>query len=109
MTVNAHAETNFLYVFETGSSTHRMADGSVDIVYQSETYTHRRVRHQSPRFSAEPEDGEIDIVLHDTNPLTDLFLSGPPAYPIIANVYEYDRIANVANPYYRGCVEVARW
>lgn len=100
MPLSTPSQTHFLYEFIAGSQTYRFTN----IAYNSAGYEFIEIEHTRPTFSGEPQESEIDISAIETIPLVELFVNGPPAYPIIVNIYEYDRVTEVATPYYHGWV-----
>lgn len=97
-------ETNFLYRFEAGSNTHLYTNIAENQEYDSETYEFIELEHTAPTFSAEAQDAEVDIAINESNALTELFINGPPPYPVKVTILEYDRVSETADPYYRGWV-----
>lgn len=98
-------ELNYLYRFEAGSAVYRFTDITEPQSFEGEDYLiDYPIKHSRPKFSAEAQDGEIDVEIHDTAPLTDLFVDGPPPFQIVLRIYEYDRDADTVMPYYRGWV-----
>lgn len=99
------AELNYLYRFEAGSAIHRFTDIPALQSFDGEDYLFNYpIRHSRPKYSSEAQDAEIDIEIHDTSPITDLFVDGPPPYQVKVRVYEYDRDADTVTAYYRGDV-----
>lgn len=98
-------ELNFLYRFEAGSQVYRFTDVSEGQSFNDEDYTDEyQITHSRPRFSAEAQEAEIDVELHESSPLSDLFLDGPPPYEVKVLIYEYDRDADTVSAYYEGWV-----
>lgn len=104
MPVTTPVKTNYLYLIEYASSSERWTNIAEDQVVDSEVYRHLPVDHTSPRFSGDPQDAEIDLLVYEANPVAELFTLGPPAYRISLRIYEYDRDADVATPRYRGWI-----
>ena len=106
MPVTAPVKTNYLYEIEYASTVLRYTNVAEDQTTGGNVYSLivGGITHTSPTFSAEPQDSEIDLFLYEDNPLTTLFSLGPPAYPIKLRIYEYDRVADIATPRYRGWV-----
>lgn len=104
MSVTIPVQTNYVYRIEFGSSLELYTNVAEDQTVDSEVYRHIPIEHTSPTFSTEPQDSEIDLFIYENNPLTTLFSLGPPAYPIKLRIYEYDRVADVSAPRYRGWV-----
>lgn len=104
MTLIAPTKTNFIYRFEAGSAVHRFSNVAEDQLYGGETYAFIEVQHDAPTYSEEAQDSEIDIETIETSPLADLFINGPPPYPVRVLIYEFDRATGTATPYYRGWV-----
>jgi len=104
MTTTAPTYTNFLYRFEAGAATHTFTAVSANQTYNSETYLPRGISHTSPTFGTNPQAAEIDVDASEALELAELFISGPPPYPIKLTIYEYDRVAQTATPYWRGWV-----
>lgn len=99
------APLNFLYRFETPSAAFTYTDVAENQDYNGETYRYLPgIEHESPTFSEEPEDSEIDISLHENNEVANLFVLGPPPFKIKITVYEYDRVAETVTESYRGWV-----
>lgn len=97
-------KTNFLYRFEAGSNTHRFTKVAMDQDYDGEEYLLAQIDHTSPTFSGEASQSEIDVSLHESNAVAQLFTFGTPAYPIKLRIYEYDRELGTVDDYYRGWV-----
>ena len=55
-------------------------------------------------FAEEPQQSEIDIAIHEAAGLMDLFINGPPPFPIKVRIYEYDFATESADLWYRGWV-----
>lgn len=102
--VTEPVETNFLYQVEAGSNRYLFTDVAMDQEYNSETYELTQIEHSSPTFSGEATQSEVDITLHESNPVAQLFTFGTPAYPIKVRILEYDRKTGTAEDYYRGWV-----
>ena len=103
--VTAPKKTNFLYRFETGSgSVYSFTDIAENQIYNSEEYQYIQIAHTAPTFSEDPEGAEIDITIHETNDVANVFILGPPAYEIKCLIYEFDRATGVATPEYKGWV-----
>ena len=97
-------QTNFLYRFEAGSAAYTFTNITESVPYDGESYEPLEIQHSAPTYSGEPQDGEITVETTEVNALADLFILGPPAYPIILVIYEYDRVTGTATPYYKGWV-----
>jgi hypothetical protein len=104
MPITDSTELNFLYRFEAGSAIHALTDVALGQTYASEDYLPLQIQHTAPTFSNEPQDAEIEVTLHEQNPLSDLFIDGPAPYPIKLLIYEHDRETETVTPYYRGWV-----
>ena len=104
MSVNENTELNFLYRFEAGSAVFTFSDVSLDQPYNGEFYTKIQIANTAPRFTARPEEAEIDVTMNEQAALSDLFINGPPPYRVKLIIYEYDRVAQTVTPYYRGWV-----
>lgn len=104
MPVNQTKQLNFLYRFEAGSAVHTFSDVALDQSYNGETYEKIQIAHTPPTFSDQPEEAELDVTIHELTVLADLFINGPPPYPIKLRIYEYDREAETVTPYYRGWI-----
>jgi hypothetical protein len=104
MPVTLPVETNYIYRLEYGSNLELWTNVAENQSIDGEIYRHIPIEHTAPTYSAEPQDAEIDLFIYDNNPLTTLFSLGPPAYPIKLRIYEYDRVADIAIPRYRGWV-----
>lgn len=102
--VHTPNETNFLYRLEAGSNTYLYTNVAGDQEYNSETYEFIEIEHTAPTFSAEAQDAEVDVAINESNALTELFINGPPAYPVILTILEYDRTDGTADPYYKGWI-----
>lgn len=98
------SKTHFLYRFTAGSVEYLFTNIAQETTVDGETFAPIEIHHTRPTFSGEVQEGEIDITIVETCPLTELFINGPPPYPVIVMIYEYDRITEVATPYYRGWV-----
>lgn len=101
MPVNAPVKTNFLYRFEAGSNTYRFTNIAENQTYNSEEYQFIEIEHTAPTFSGEPQDEEIDVTIIESNAVAELFINGPPAYPIILTILEYDRDTDTADHYHK--------
>ena len=104
MSVTDPVTTNYLYRIEYGSNVERWTNVGEDQVYNGEVYRFIAVEHTSPRYSGEAQDAEIDLKVHEANPLTLLFSLGPPPFRIKLFIYEYDRDADTADLRYRGWI-----
>lgn len=104
MALTTPSKTNFLYRFEAGSSIYRFTDVAEDQVWEGETYAFTEITHTAPTFSEEASDEEVGIDVSETNDVVRLFGDGAPPYPVKVRIYEYDRVTQVATPYYRGWV-----
>lgn len=102
--VTEPVKTNFLYRFEAGSNIYRFTNVAIDQDYNDETYELAQIEHTPPTFSGEASQSEIDVSLHESNAIAQLFTFGTPAYPIKLRIYEYDRETGTAEDYYRGWV-----
>lgn len=91
----------FLYHISAGSATYRYVKVAHEKEFASESYTPVQITHTTPKYSAEPQDAEIDVTLIESNEIGEILLT-PPPYPIIITIYELlgDDIAQ----YYRGWV-----
>lgn len=99
--VHAPNTTNFLYRFEAGSNVYRFTNIAEDQEYDSEIYEFIEIEHTRPKFSGEPQDAEIDIAIIESNPVAELFINGPPPYPVILTILEYDREAGTTSFYHK--------
>ena len=104
MPVTAPIKTNFLYRFTAGSNDYLFTNIAEDQVYNNETYEFIQIEHTSPKFSAEASDAEIDAGIIESSAILEIFINGPPAYPVILTISEYDRDTGIATPYYKGWV-----
>lgn len=106
MPVVAPVKTNYLYSVEYGSNTERWTNIAEDQSHDGETYRWLvgGVSHTSPRFSNDAQAAEIDLSVHESNPIAQLFTFGPPPFRIKLLIYEYDRVADTATPRYRGWI-----
>lgn len=104
MTVTTPILTNFLYRFEAGGSVFAYTAADEAQVYNNETYQPVQIDHSLPTFSAEPQQSEIDVRVHEAAGLMDLFINGPPSFKVKLLVYEYDRLTGTVTAYYRGWV-----
>ena len=106
MPVNATVETNFLYRFEAASVVHTFTNIDREQPYNGETYkADWPVDHaNAPTFGSEAQEAEMDIAFAEGCLLSDLFINGPPPFPVTLRIYDYDRVTGVATPYYRGWV-----
>jgi hypothetical protein len=95
---------NFLYRFETPSAVYTFTDVAEEQDYNGETYQLIQIDHTQPEFSEDPSDAEIDIMIHESNDVANLWVLGPPAYPIKITIYEYNRTAGTVDTYYKGWV-----
>lgn len=104
MPVTTPTQTNFLYRVEYGSEVQRFTNVAEDQTHGGEIYKFTILEHTPPRYSGEPQDAEIDLTIHEANAVASLFTFGPPPYPIKVRIYEYDRVADIATPHYRGWI-----
>lgn len=104
MPVTVPVQTNFLYRLEYGSSIDRWTNIAEDQTYDGELYRPIQIRHTAPTYSADPQEAEIDLLIYESNPLTNLFTFGPPPYPIKLRIYEFDNLTDTAIARYRGWV-----
>lgn len=95
---------NYLYRFETPSAVYRFTDVAEDQEYDSEIYQKIQIDHTAPTYSEEAQDAEIEVTIHENNPVANLFVLGPPPYPIKCLIHEYDRADDSVTPYYKGWV-----
>lgn len=101
MPVHTPNETNFLYRFEAGSNIYLFTNIAENQIYNSEEYEFIEIEHTPPTFSGDPEDAEIDVTIIESNSVAELFINGPPAYPIILTIFEYDRVLDTADFYHK--------
>lgn len=105
MTVTAPTETNFLYRLEFGEAdVVRFTNIAENQIYDGEEYTFISIDHTAPTFSGEAQDAEIDVLIHERNTAADQFTLGPPPYPVIVRILEYDRLTDTAEDYYKGWI-----
>lgn len=105
MTVTAPTETNFLYRLEFGEAdVVRFTNIAENQIYDGEEYAFIPIDHTAPTFSGEAQDAEIDVLIHERNTAADQFTLGPPPYPVIVRILEYDRLTDTAEDYYKGWV-----
>lgn len=104
MPVTAPVKTNFLYRIEYASQVERWTNVAEDQPVDGESYRLMPVEHTPPRFSNDPQGAEIDLTVHESNVLTQLFSLGPPPFRIKLLIYEYDRDTETATPHYRGWI-----
>lgn len=97
-------KTNFLYRFAAGSQTYLFTSVAENQTYDGEEYEFIQIEHTAPTFSSEPQESEIDVTVIESNAVADLFTNGPPAYPIILTILEYDRETDTSTYYYKGWV-----
>lgn len=110
MALNPPNKTNFLYRFELGNGRNYFYTNIAENqVYDGEEYLFWKIEHTAPTYSEEDEEAEIDVTMKSTtdeesNPIGDLFLLSPPPYEIKVVILEYDRVADTAEPYYKGWI-----
>lgn len=104
MPITTPIQTNYLYLVEWASSIERWSNIGEDQTHDGETWREVLVEHTPPRFSSEPQDSEIDLTLHESNPLGVLFTFGPPPFQIKLRIYEYDRVNDISTPHYKGWI-----
>lgn len=98
-------ELNFLYRFEIGDNVvMRFTDIAENQIYDGEEYAFIPIDHTAPTFSGEAQDAEIDVMIHERNAVADLFTLGPPPYPVVIRILEYDRLTDTTEDYYKGWV-----
>lgn len=102
MTVGVPIKTNFLYRIDAGGVVYRFTNIAGVQEYDGEEYTYATVSHTTPKFSEEPQDAEIDLIVKATNPVANLWVIAPPPYSIIVTILEFDRVTETATPYYEG-------
>jgi len=103
--ITTPVELNFLYRFEAGSQVLRFTDVAETQTFDDEDYDFNYgITHSRPKFSAEASESEMDVDIHESSPLSDIFLDGPPAYQVKLVIYEYDRDAGAVSAYYKGWV-----
>lgn len=95
---------NFLYRFETPSAVYAFTDIAEDQDHDGEDYHFIQIEHTSPTYSEEAQDAEIEITIHENNPVANLFVLGPPPYQIKIHIYELDRDAETVADNYDGWV-----
>lgn len=110
MSVNTPIKTNFLYRFDLGNGrTYFYTNISGNQIYDGDEYIFTQIEHTAPTFSEDDEESEIDVTMKSTtsersNPVSDLFLLSPPPYEVKVVILEYDRVAETAEPYYKGWI-----
>lgn len=99
-------KTNFLYRVSYGSgNVERWTNVAENQDFNGETYTFKPLIHTRPKFSAEPQEAEVTLTVHEkSNPIADLFTLGPPPYQIILDIWEYDRDADTIDEHYHGWI-----
>jgi len=97
-------KTNFLYRFDCGGNIRAFSSIAEIQPYNGEDYLYAGISHTPPTFSEEPEDAEIDVSMKDTNTVAALWVLGPPAYPVIVDIFNYDRDADAATHDYHGWI-----
>jgi hypothetical protein len=97
-------QLNFLYRFETPSAVYAFTDIAEGQSFEGEDYLPIQIEHTSPKFSEESEDAEIEVTLYESNPVANLFVLGPPPYPIKIHIYEFDRASETVADNYDGWV-----
>lgn len=102
MTVGAPVKTNFLYIVEAGNSTQYFTNIAEDQEHDGNEYSFALVSHTTPKFGENPQDAEIDFIVKATNPVAQLWVIAPPAYSIVVRILEFDRVTELATPYYKG-------
>jgi hypothetical protein len=104
MPVTTAIETNFLYTITYGSQVARYTNIAEAQNYDGESYALIPVSHTTPRFSTSPQDSEIDLTIHESNEVADLFILSPPPFQVILRIFEYDRLTDTATPYWTGWI-----
>jgi hypothetical protein len=111
MAVTDPIKTNFLYRFDCGGNIRRLTAVGENQIYNGEVYIgdsssgdKPQVDHTPPTFSEDPEDAEIDVSMKDTSSVAALWVLGPPAYPVIVDIYNYDRDLDTATHEYHGWI-----
>lgn len=104
MPVTTPTQTNFLYTVTYGSDVKRYTNVAEAQNYDGESYRLIPISHTTPKFSASPQESEIDLTVHENNEVADLFILGPPPFQVILRIFEYDREADIATPYWTGWI-----
>jgi hypothetical protein len=105
MPVTFPAQTNFLYRISYGSTGVERYTNVAEVQdYDGESYALIPITHTKPKFSAEPQESELTLTIHERNAIADLFTFGPPPFQIILRVFEYDRATETATPYWTGWI-----
>jgi len=104
MAVTVPTQTNFLYRVSFGTSVETYTGVAEDQLVDGELYRHIPITHTKPKFSAEPQEAEIDLTILERNAVADLFTLGPPPFQVILRIFEYDRVAEVATPHWTGWI-----
>lgn len=104
MPVTVPTETNFLYRITYGSNVERYTNIAGDQSFDSEIYRYIAIEHTPPKYSAEPQESEAVLTIHESNPIADLFTLGPPPYQIVLDIWEYDRAADSATKQFHGWI-----
>lgn len=104
MPVTTPTATNFLYAVSFGGNVERWTNIAEDQTFNGELYHFIAIDHTPPKFSAEPQESEVTLTIHERNPIADLFTLGPPPFPVIIDIWEYDRDSDTATPHYHGWI-----
>ena len=110
MAITDPTRINFLYRFDCGGTIKRFTGVAADQTVSGEVYLGTaledkpQIAHTPPTYSEDPEDAEIDVSMKDTSSIASLWVLGPPPYPVIIDIFEYDRDTETVTPYYHGWV-----
>lgn len=97
------AELNYLYRIVAGSVT--LTFTAVDEIQEFDgEVVPIQISHDLFTNSGEAEDLETDVELHEGSEIANLFIDGPPPYPVTVEIFEYDRDAETATSIYLGWV-----
>lgn len=105
MPVTTPTQTNYLYRISFASTVaERYTNIAEDQTFDGELYRFISITHTSPKFSAEPQEAEVVLTIHERNSIADLFTLGPPPFQVILDIFEHDRGADTVKHDYHGWI-----
>ena len=98
------SQFHYLYQIVAGSAIYTYNSVDVEQEFDGEEAIQIQVRHELFTNSGEAEDLETDVQIHKSAEIANHFLDGPPPYPVLVTIHEYDRDADTSTPIYLGWV-----